>query len=200
MTERKDESLSHTATDGYLKTLIQDIRVNLSIQHETDRQKTLVYEDLLLRVLELLDEDSPATNSETPPKCGFDESELRKAVEQMLSAWDAQLPLGKPKVSVRFKMELALVRAALEKPSPSQAAPESPRAAEMLVKAITDALDCLENDDWRCERCDRDHEAGNSNAAYYLRDALREIRGEPRRASHLRTGNESPKSAKGDES
>lgn len=46
--------------------------------------------------------------------------------------------------------------------------------ARVLVEAVKDALDCFENDDWRCDRCGKDQELMNCNAAYYLRDALKE--------------------------
>ncbi len=45
---------------------------------------------------------------------------------------------------------------------------------ENLKKAIRDALDCLDKDDWTCENCGLDVRAGTSNAAYFLRQALKD--------------------------
>lgn len=52
---------------------------------------------------------------------------------------------------------------------------EKTDALEILIKSVRDALDSLENDDWRCDQCDKDQKPENSNAAYYLRDALSDL-------------------------
>lgn len=45
-------------------------------------------------------------------------------------------------------------------------------AAEALASTLNSVLDCFRNDDWSCDRCGKDQEMENCNAAYYAREAL----------------------------
>lgn len=46
----------------------------------------------------------------------------------------------------------------------------------IAIQTLKDVLKSLEEDDWTCPRCEFDQLAGESNAAYLIRDALDKIK------------------------
>jgi hypothetical protein len=46
----------------------------------------------------------------------------------------------------------------------------------IATEALADIISCFKDDDWRCDRCDKDPEMETCNAAYIAREALEKLK------------------------